>query len=63
VGVNEIYEHYLQSENYRGMKDIPLAYRRMVIEMEIALDRKKNTKRVLEIEKHATELALVDLRK
>lgn len=61
--VHETYYRYLQSENYRGLKDLPLAYRRLAEDLESLIEHRSLQKKALEHEKKCTEAAIADLQK
>ena len=47
----EAYHRYLQSENCRGLKDVPLSYRRLAEDLEALIEHKSLTRKALERDK------------
>ena len=61
--VHDTYYRYLQSENYRGLKDLPLAYRRIAEDLETLIEHKSYLKKTLEHDKKCTEVAISEMHK
>jgi hypothetical protein len=63
VEVYDAYNRYLQSEKCRGLKDLPLAYRRLTEDLEALVEHKGLARKALERDKLGTELAIADINK
>ncbi|CAD8106365.1 unnamed protein product [Paramecium sonneborni] len=63
VEVHHAYTKYIQSENLKGLRDLPHSYRLLEQNLEIEVERKRQLKQQLESQKKQTEELLQETRK
>ncbi|CAD8102970.1 unnamed protein product [Paramecium sonneborni] len=63
VEVHHAYTKYIQSENLKGLRDLPHSYRLLEQDLEIEVERKRQLKQQLESQKKQTEELLQETRK
>ncbi|CAD8189828.1 unnamed protein product [Paramecium octaurelia] len=63
VEVHHAYTKYIQSENLKGLRDLPHSYKLLELDLEIEVERKRQLKQQLESQKKQTEELLQETRK
>ncbi|CAD8095145.1 unnamed protein product [Paramecium primaurelia] len=63
VEVHHAYTKYIQSENLKGLRDLPHSYKLLEQDLEIEVERKRQLKLQLESQKKQTEELLQETRK
>ncbi|CAD8195501.1 unnamed protein product [Paramecium pentaurelia] len=63
VEVHHAYTKYIQSENLKGLRDLPHSYKLLELDLEIEVERKRQLKLQLETQKKQTEELLQETRK
>ncbi|CAK93584.1 unnamed protein product (macronuclear) [Paramecium tetraurelia] len=63
VEVHHAYTKYIQSENLKGLRDLPHSYKLLEQDLEIEVERKRQLKQQLESQKKQTEELLQETRK
>ncbi|CAK93781.1 unnamed protein product (macronuclear) [Paramecium tetraurelia] len=63
VEVHHAYTKYIQSENLKGLRDLPHSYKLLELDLEIEVERKRQLKQQLESQKKQTEELQLETRK
>ncbi|CAD8187326.1 unnamed protein product [Paramecium octaurelia] len=63
VEVHHAYTKYIQSENLKGLRDLPHSYKLLEQDLEIEVERKRQLKQQLESQKKQTEELIQETRK